>query len=62
MKPISVERQQHQEPAQPLKQKLAAAHIPVLANSSHIVPVVVGNPVHCKEVSDTLLDQFGMYV
>ena len=34
----------------------------MLANPSHIVPVMVNNPVHCKAVSDTLLDTYGIYV
>jgi 5-aminolevulinate synthase len=41
---------------------MAAARIPVLANPSHIVPVMIGNPVHCKAVTDTLLDRYGIYV
>ena len=31
-------------------------------NPSHIVPVMVGDPVHCKAVTDTLLDHYGIYV
>ena len=31
-------------------------------NPSHIVPVMVGDPVHCKAVTDTLLTQYGIYV
>ena len=34
--------------------------LPIIDNGSHIVPVHVGNPVHCKMLSDMLLDQFGM--
>ena len=40
----------------------AAAGIPVLPSVSHIVPVHVGNPVHCKMISDMLLEQYGVYV
>ena len=36
--------------------------IPHLRNDSHIVPVMVGDPVKCKMISDTLLDQHGIYV
>ena len=45
-----------------LKQKLAAAKLPVMENPSHIVPVMVGDPVHCKAVTDTLLEHYGIYV
>jgi 5-aminolevulinate synthase len=31
-------------------------------NPSHIVPVMVGCPVHCKAVTDALLRQYGIYV
>ena len=45
-----------------LKGKLADARLPVMDNPSHIVPVMVGDPVHCKAVTDTLLDPYGIYV
>jgi 5-aminolevulinate synthase len=31
-------------------------------NPSHIVPVLVGDPVHCKAVTDTLMARYGIYV
>jgi 5-aminolevulinate synthase len=62
LKGSSTERTQHQERARAVKTRLAAARIPVLDNPSHIVPVMVGNPVHCKSLSDTLLDRHGIYV
>jgi 5-aminolevulinate synthase len=62
LKASSAERTQHQERARAVKARLAAARIPVLDNPSHIVPVMVGNPVHCKTLSDTLLDRHGIYV
>ena len=33
-----------------------------MENPSHIVPIMVGDPVHCKAVTDTLLDRYGIYV
>ena len=33
-----------------------------MEGTSHIVPVFVGDPVHCKMVSDMLLEEFGVYV
>jgi 5-aminolevulinate synthase len=62
LKSSQLERARHQERAATLKRKLKAAGIPVLENPSHIVPVLVGNPVHCKMVTDALLDRFGVYV
>jgi 5-aminolevulinate synthase len=62
LKTSSVERAKHQERAATVKARLTAARIPVLANPSHIVPVMVGDPVHCKSISDMLLDKHGIYV
>jgi 5-aminolevulinate synthase len=56
------ERAAHQANAQRLKQLLVRAGIPVLANDTHIVPVMVGDPVKCKQASDMLLEKFAMYV
>ncbi|WP_433951036.1 5-aminolevulinate synthase [Brevundimonas bullata] len=55
-------RDAHQERAETLKRRLTQAGIPVLPSVSHIVPVHVGNPVHCKLISDMLLEDFGIYV
>ena len=41
---------------------LDAAGIPHVPNESHIVPVVVGDPVRCKALTDRLLDRHGIYV
>jgi 5-aminolevulinate synthase len=62
LKTSTTERIRHQQRARTLKAKLAAAGVPTLANPSHIVPVMIGHPVHCKEITDTLLDRFGIYV
>lgn len=55
-------RVRHQERAATLKARLAAAGLPVMPSVSHIVPVLVGDPVHCKLVSDLLLVDHGIYV
>ena len=55
-------REAHQERAATLKARFAAAGIPVLPSVSHIVPVHVGDPVHCKMISDMLLEHYGVYV
>ncbi|MDO8323299.1 MAG: aminotransferase class I/II-fold pyridoxal phosphate-dependent enzyme, partial [Phenylobacterium sp.] len=52
----------HQERAGALKAKLARAGLPVMPSESHIVPVLVGDPVHCKMISDILLEEHGVYV
>ena len=41
---------------------LDKAGLPHLNNPSHIVPVMVGDPVRCKQLSDILLDEYGVYV
>jgi len=55
-------RQAHQERAATLKARLAKAGLPVMPSASHIVPLLVGDPVHCKMVSDILLQDHGVYV
>jgi 5-aminolevulinate synthase len=62
LKESNAERERHQERARTLKARLAASRLPVMDNPSHIVPVMVGNPVHCKAVTDVLLDEYGIYV
>ncbi len=62
LKSSQAERTAHQANARALKQKFADAGLPVLENPSHIVPVMVGDPVDCKAVSDELLIQYGQYV
>ena len=41
---------------------MADAGLPVMENPSHIVPLLVGDPVLCKRITDALLDRFGIYV
>ncbi|QUD88984.1 5-aminolevulinate synthase [Phenylobacterium montanum] len=55
-------RVRHQERAATLKRRFAEAGLPVMPSVSHIVPVLVGDPVHCKMISDMLLADFGVYV
>lgn len=62
LKGSQFERARHQERAATLKARLHAAGLPVMTNPSHIVPVMVGDPVHCKALTDALLDRHGIYV
>lgn len=62
LKQSNQERDQHQERASRLRHMMADAGLPVIWCDSHIVPVMVGDPVICKQVSDELLEEFGMYV
>jgi 5-aminolevulinate synthase len=52
----------HQERAAKLKILFREAGLPVMPSVSHIVPVLVGDPVHTKMVSDMLLQDHGVYV
>lgn len=62
LKEHNEKRVAHQERAKTLMDRFKAVGIPVLPSVSHIVPVLVGDPVHCKMISDMLLNDFGIYV
>jgi len=62
LKTSSVEREQQQERAATLKRLLREADLPVMESESHIVPVLVGDPVLCKQVTDELMDRHHIYV
>jgi 5-aminolevulinate synthase len=55
-------RDLHQTKAKILKARLKAMGLPIIDHGSHIVPVHVGDPVHCKMISDMLLENHGIYV
>jgi 5-aminolevulinate synthase len=62
LKRSEFERARLRERVRTLKGKLADARLPVMENPSHIVPVMVGDPVHCKAVTDMLLERYRIYV
>lgn len=55
-------RDAQQTNAKILKMRLRALGLPIIDHGTHIVPVHVGNPVHCKMLSDMLLEDYGIYV
>lgn len=55
-------RDAQQTNARILKMRLKGLGLPIIDHGSHIVPVHVGNPVHCKMLSDMLLENYGIYV
>ena len=56
------ERDRHQDRAARVKFVLNAAGLPVMSNDTHIVPVMVGDPEQCKQASDLLLAEHGIYI
>ncbi|WP_439499725.1 5-aminolevulinate synthase [Bosea sp. (in: a-proteobacteria)] len=62
LKASQAERAGHQDRVAALRARLDAAGIAHLANPSHIVPVMVGDAVLCKAISDELLARFDVYV
>ena len=56
------ERDRHQDRAARVKAVLSAGGLPVLPNDTHIVPLMVGDPEKCKEASDLLLAEHGIYI
>ncbi len=62
LKQSGAERERHQERARTLKRLLVAAGLPVMPSASHIVPVLVGDPALCKQATDLLLADYGIYI
>jgi 5-aminolevulinate synthase len=55
-------RDRHQERAALLKQRLRAAGLPVMNSDTHIVPLLVGDPVLAKAATDRLMQEHGIYI
>ena len=62
LKTSGAERARHQERAAKLKAMLTDAGLPLMPSETHIVPVLVGDPVKCKRVTDMLLEDHGIYI
>jgi 5-aminolevulinate synthase len=62
LKSSSAERDGQQTAAATLKAIFAEANLPVMASTTHIVPLMVGDPVKAKRISDILLAEYGVYV
>ena len=62
LKISDVERKQQQLQVAKLRAKLDRLGIPHLANDSHIIPVMIGDPVKCRQISDILMRDWGIYV
>jgi len=62
LKASSAEREAQAAAAARLKQMFASAGLPVMPSTTHIVPLMVGDPVRAKQISDILLAEYGVYV
>ena len=62
LKQSSVERTLQKEQVAKVRARLDAKGIPHLDNPSHIIPVMVGDPVKCKYLSDIMLRDYGIYI
>ncbi len=62
LKESSVERDGQQAAAATLKRMFSEAGLPVMPSTTHIVPLMVGDPVKAKRISDILLAEYGVYV
>jgi 5-aminolevulinate synthase len=62
LKSSSEEREAQQANAAMLKTMMADAGLPVMLSETHIVPLMVGDPIKAKKISDILLAEYGAYV
>ncbi|WP_294229382.1 5-aminolevulinate synthase [uncultured Shimia sp.] len=62
LKQSNVERDSQKERVAKVRTGLDAMGIPHIPNPSHIIPVMVGDPVKCKFISDTLMRDYGVYI
>jgi 5-aminolevulinate synthase len=62
LKESQVERARQKRQVAKLRAALDRVGIPHLPNPSHIIPVMIKDPVKCREISDILMDRYGIYV
>ena len=62
LKNSDIERSLQQKNVMLLKKQLSDNNINYLDSKSHIIPVMVNNPIRCKEISNILLNEFGHYI
>jgi 5-aminolevulinate synthase len=62
LKQSSEEREGQQAAAATLKRLMREANLPVMDSTTHIVPLLVGDPIKVKRISDVLLAEYGVYV
>ena len=62
LKGSSLERDRMHQSVSIIKEKLIQRQLPVIRSNSHIIPIMVGDPVLTKKVTDQLLNDFNIYV
>ncbi|MEL7460041.1 MAG: 5-aminolevulinate synthase [Pseudomonadota bacterium] len=62
LKASEMERARHRDRVAKLRARLDAEGIPHMPNASHIIPVMIGDPVKCRMISDMLMHDWGVYV
>ena len=60
LKTSEMERARHRDRVAKLRARLDAEGIPHMANPSHIIPVMIGDPVKCRMISDMLMEDWGI--
>jgi 5-aminolevulinate synthase len=62
LKVSNIERLKQRRNVKHLKERMEKAGLPIMRGESHIVPMIVGDAVCCKEVTDILLNNYNIYV
>lgn len=62
LKNSQLERARQKRQVALLRRLLDESGIPHMPNPSHIIPVMIGDPVKCRMISDMLMEDWGIYV